>query len=225
LATLSSVDAATITDNSVGAAELNVTGNGTTAQYLRSDGDGSFTWATPTDTNTTYSAGSGLDLTGTTFSVEPDLRDGITHVGLDTGDFISWSNNAYTSFYVNGAEDWRMVAGGAFHADGDVIAYSATISDERLKTDIKTVENALDMVNKMRGVTFTYKKDGKKSAGVVAQELEKVFPRAIHETQLPLKAEDDKEYKVVQYDQLHALLIEAIKELTDRVEELEAQAG
>jgi hypothetical protein len=48
LATLSSVDASTITDNSVGAAELNVTGNGTTSQFLRSDGDGTFTWATPT---------------------------------------------------------------------------------------------------------------------------------------------------------------------------------
>jgi hypothetical protein len=224
LATLSSVNAATITDNSVGAAELNVTGNGTTAQYLRSDGDGSFTWATPPDTNTTYSAGAGLDLTGTTFSIESDLRDNVQYVGRDGNDYI-YQDGSNIRFYINGAEDWRMVAGGAFHADGDVIAYSATISDERLKTDIKTVENALDMVNKMRGVTFTYKKDGKKSAGVVAQELEKVFPRAIHETQLPLKAEDDKEYKVVQYDQLHALLIEAIKELTDRVEELEAQAG
>ena len=36
--------------NAVGASELNVTGNGTSAQYLRSDGDGSFTWATPTNT-------------------------------------------------------------------------------------------------------------------------------------------------------------------------------
>ena len=68
LATLSSVNAATITDNSVGAAELNVSGNGTTSQFLRSDGDGTFSWAVPTDTNTTYSAGSGLDLSGTTFS-------------------------------------------------------------------------------------------------------------------------------------------------------------
>lgn len=49
LAALNSVNAATITDNSVGAAELNVSGNGTTAQFLRSDGDGSFSWATPTD--------------------------------------------------------------------------------------------------------------------------------------------------------------------------------
>ena len=46
LATLSSVNAATITDNSVGAAELNVSGNGTSGQVLTSDGDGSFSWAT-----------------------------------------------------------------------------------------------------------------------------------------------------------------------------------
>jgi len=44
-----------IADNSINALQLNVSGNGTTAQYLRSDGDGTFTWATPTDTNTTYS--------------------------------------------------------------------------------------------------------------------------------------------------------------------------
>jgi len=46
LATLNTVDAATITDNSVGAAELNVPGNGTAGQYLASDGDGTMTWTT-----------------------------------------------------------------------------------------------------------------------------------------------------------------------------------
>ena len=64
-----SVGAAEIAASAVGASELNVSGNGTTAQFLRSDGDGTFTWATPTDTNTTYSAGSGISLSGTTFSV------------------------------------------------------------------------------------------------------------------------------------------------------------
>ena len=59
---------AQIAANVVGANELNVTGNGTTSQYLRSDGDGTFTWATPPDTNTTYTAGSGLGLAGTVFS-------------------------------------------------------------------------------------------------------------------------------------------------------------
>ena len=57
LATKSAVGAAEITDNSVGSAELNVSGNGTSGQYLRSDGDGSFTWATvvTTDNNVSVS--------------------------------------------------------------------------------------------------------------------------------------------------------------------------
>ncbi len=51
--------ALTIANNVVDAGNLKVTGNGTTSQFLRSDGDGTFTWATPTDTNTTYSVGDG----------------------------------------------------------------------------------------------------------------------------------------------------------------------
>ncbi len=48
--------ATVIASDVVDADNLKVTGNGTTSQFLRSDGDGTFTWATPTDTNTTYSA-------------------------------------------------------------------------------------------------------------------------------------------------------------------------
>ena len=51
--------ALTIANNVVDAGNLKVTGNGSTSQFLRSDGDGTFTWATPTDTNTTYSVGDG----------------------------------------------------------------------------------------------------------------------------------------------------------------------
>lgn len=72
----------TIAANSITATELNVTGNGTTTQFLRSDGDGSFTWAVPVDTNTTYSAGSGITLTGTTFSnAAPDQTVSLTGSG------------------------------------------------------------------------------------------------------------------------------------------------
>ena len=70
----------------VGATELNVSGNGSTSQFLRSDGDGSFTWATPTDTNTTYSAGTALDLSGTTFNV--DLSELSTSTTNGDGDYF-----------------------------------------------------------------------------------------------------------------------------------------
>lgn len=52
LATLNSVAAGQINASAVNASELNVSGNGTTTQYLRSDGDGTFTWATPPNTTT-----------------------------------------------------------------------------------------------------------------------------------------------------------------------------
>ena len=112
---------------------------------------------------------------------------------------------------------------GDFHADGDVIAYSTTISDIRLKDNIVGINNALAKVGQLNGYTFEYKADGKVSAGVIAQEVEQVLPEAVSEKQLPLKADDGQEYKVVNYDALHGLLIEAVKELSARVEELEAK--
>ena len=134
----------------------------------------------------------------------------------------SHSNNAL-SFNTNAAERMRLESDGDLHADGDVIAYSTTISDERLKTNIQGIENAVAKVGQLNGYTFEYKADGKISAGVIAQEVEQVLPEAVSEKQLPLKTDDDQEYKVVNYDALHGLLIEAIKELSARVEALEAK--
>ena len=86
------VTASEIAASAVGASELNVSGNGTTAQFLRSDGDGTFTWATPTDTNTVYShpthAGDDINidtgaLTGATVISDLDFNvttDGLGHV-------------------------------------------------------------------------------------------------------------------------------------------------
>ena len=60
-----------ITSDSIGATQLNVSGNGAATDFLRSDGDGTFTWATPVDTDTTYTAdNTTIDLTGTEFSVK-----------------------------------------------------------------------------------------------------------------------------------------------------------
>ena len=115
----------------------------------------------------------------------------------------------------------RLEDDGDLHVDKDVIAYSTTISDERLKENIQPIEDALSKVGQLNGVTFTYKADGKESAGLIAQDVEKVLPSAISEKQLPLKIDDGNEYKVLQYDQTIGLLVEAIKELTAKVEELE----
>ena len=141
--------------------------------------------------------------------------------GLNDGDYINHVDNTRKEFVVNGNEEMRLEADGDLHVDNDVIAFSSTISDERLKENIQPIEDALSKVSQLNGVTFTYKADGKESAGLIAQDVEKVLPSAITEKELPLKIDDGNEYKVLQYDQTIGLLVEAIKELTAKVEELE----
>ena len=90
-------------------------------------------------------------------------------------------------------------------AAGEVTAQS----DIRLKTNVQTIENSLEKVSKMRGVTFD-RIEGS-SSGVIAQELEQIAPELVK----------DGNYKSVAYGNLVGYLIEAIKELKDKVEELE----
>ena len=214
----------------MGASELNVSGNGTTSQFLRSDGDGTFTWATPTDTNTTYTAGGdyGMTLSGTEFRLEDDRRRNSTTTDIYSGnthDYTFYDASVGIRWYTAGAEDMRLTDAGDLHVDGNVTAYSTTISDKRLKENIIPVDSALDKIQKLTGYNFTYKNSGRKSAGVLAQDVESVMPSAVQETELPLEIADGKKYKTVQYDQLHALLIEAVKELAAKVERLENGAS
>ena len=86
----------------------------------------------------------------------------------------------------------------------------------RLKINIHTIENALDTVNKMRGVTYDRLSDGTKQLGVIAQEVKEILPEAV--------LEDDQGVLSVAYGNLAGLLIEAIKELSAKVEKLENEA-
>jgi len=166
------------------------------------------------EANLTYD-GTSLDVTGTVYASG--------NIGLDSTDFISFTGNTRMDITINNSNEFRFEADGDFHADGDVIAFSTTISDERLKTDIEKIENATDKVSQLNGYTFTYKADGKKSAGVIAQEVEKVLPSAVSEKELPLKIDDGVAYKTVQYDQIIGLLVESIKELKQEINELKGE--
>ena len=104
-----------------------------------------------------------------------------------------------------------MSAAGAATFNNDVTAFS----DERLKTDIETINDALNKVCQMRGVTFKRTDDdGRTSVGVIAQEIEKVLPEVVRE--------DNSEDKIksVAYGNIVGVLIEAIKELKSEIEEL-----
>ena len=100
---------------------------------------------------------------------------------------------------------------------GDVVAASTAFSDERLKENIKKIENPLEAVSKLNGVTYDWKSNGKSSVGVIAQDVQKVFPDLVKEVQ-PL--EGDEKRLTVNYDGLIGVLIESIKELQKEVETL-----
>ena len=155
------------------------------------------------------------------------MKDGASVGSLNCeGTNLAVSSAGEVRFITGGSnEDMRLETDGDLHVDGNVIAYSTTISDERLKEDIKPITGALDKVGQLSGYTFTYKADGKQSAGVIAQEVEKVLPSAVTESTLPLQTDDDVEYKTVQYDQLVGLLIESVKELKAEIEELKNGAS
>ena len=93
-------------------------------------------------------------------------------------------------------------------AVGDVVAYS----DKKLKKNIKTLDGS--KVYDMRGVSFTRKDNGNESSGVIAQEIQKIAPELISETDGTLG---------VAYGNLTGYLIEAVKELKAEIEELKKQ--
>jgi hypothetical protein len=101
------------------------------------------------------------------------------------------------------------------YASGDVVAYFS--SDRRLKDNILKIQSPLEKISKINGVTFNWNENqdtypiGKKDIGVIAQDVEEVLPEII-ETR-------DTGYLAVKYEKLTPLLIEAIKELNQKVED------
>ena len=87
-------------------------------------------------------------------------------------------------------------------------------SDINLKKDIEIITNANEILNQINGVNFTWVKSNKPSIGIIAQEIEKVLPQLVTER-------TDTGTKSVNYNGLIGVLIEAVKELSQRVEELE----
>ena len=120
----------TIDDNSISAAELNVSGNGTTSQYLRSDGDGSFTWATPPDTTanqtitlTGDASGSGTTSIAVTVANDSHSHSTSTITGLGSLATLSAVGAAQITDNSVGAAELNVsgngTSGQALLSDGD----------------------------------------------------------------------------------------------------------
>tara|TARA_R110000803_G_scaffold148262_2_gene213677 strand:- start:8517 stop:10400 length:1884 start_codon:yes stop_codon:yes gene_type:complete len=133
----------------------------------------------------------------------------LADLNLDTSDDVR-----FDSFGVGTAASGTT---GEIRATGDITAYYS--SDERLKENFAPLEGALDKVNAMGGYEFDWKegiedvvsKTGH-DIGVKAQEVQAQYPELVHER--------DNGYLAVDYIKLNAVLIQAVKELSAKVDEL-----
>ena len=126
----------------------------------------------------------------------------------------------------NNSVDFLFGDSGDFHADADVVAYSTSVSDKKLKDNITTIEFGLDKIKNLRGVEFTWNdggREGQRDIGIIAQEIEKVIPEVVREKEMPLMDKSGKKYKTIDYDKITAVLIEAVKEQQEQIDELKKQ--
>jgi hypothetical protein len=123
----------------------------------------------------------------------------------------------------NPVERFRMDSNGKFHAANDIIAFSTTPSDQRLKDDVSTIDSALEKVKSLRGVEYIWNdggRKGKKDIGFIAQEVEQVIPEIVSDQKLPFVGDGETEYKTVDYEKMVAVLVEAIKDQQKQIDEL-----
>ncbi|WP_374030650.1 tail fiber domain-containing protein [Bdellovibrio bacteriovorus] len=108
----------------------------------------------------------------------------------------------------------------ALEVNGDVKAASYLYtSDARLKKDVVTLPLALENVLKLRGVNFVWKNNGEKTMGFIAQEVEAVYPELV-------RTDKQSGYKAVQYGNIVAVLVEALKqEHAERLQDKELCQG
>ena len=148
-----------------------------------------------------------------------------TSLGLGTASNVEFEDTQLDSLGVGTGASGTT---GEIRATNDVTAFYS--SDVALKENIVNIPNALEAVKKLNGVLFDWKKsyidkrggeDGyfvrKRDVGVIAQEVEKVLPEAVGQRPDGIKA--------VKYDRLTCLLIEAVKQLQDKVESLTKKEG
>jgi len=201
------VDGATTLDDVSINGTLGVTGNTTITGNVEING----TFTIPGSSNNITAPG----------GIFGNIRVAVTgdnEIDTSTGNLILDSAGGTTTI------DDNLSVSGQISASGDVIAF---VSDERLKTNIQPLENALDKVLQLSGFTYTFNQIAGSlgfntedtHVGVSAQQVQVVLPEAVK----PAPVSGD--YITVQYEKIVPLLIEAIKELSAKVDALEKKIG
>jgi hypothetical protein len=158
---------------------------------------------------------SGLPLSGGTLTGDLSIPSKLIHAG-DTDTYIRFNSDEF-SIYTGGTERVKINNTYAYFNNYVTAPYFSATSDMNLKTDIKKIVNPLEMISNLNGYTFNWKESGEASAGVIAQEVEKVLPSAI--------SENKEGSKSVNYNELIGVLIEAVKEQQVQIDSLKKMLG
>ena len=151
---------------------------------------------------------------------DDDEADQATWIGMDAG-----TNKFHINVKENSNDAWYN-----FKKDGTLeCANVVESSDKRLKTNIKPLNNSLQKVLSLNGVYYTWISDAKSKnqIGFIAQEVEKVIPEVVETDTDPVNGGSNllENQKSVSYSKIVPVLVEAIKELTTKVEALEKRLG
>ena len=153
--------------------------------------------------------GRAADASSATVSNEITLGNGnITRFRIPA---LSLDHTA-TGLGIGGAPSHKLHVHGDIYSTGNVTAYSSAVA----KDNITTIPDALDIVEQLRGVTFDWKESGKKAVGLIYEEVKEVIPEL---------TSDNGGHVGVAYQNTVALLIEAVKSLSEKVKELESRNG
>jgi hypothetical protein len=151
-------------------------------------------------------------------SIRPDVggnNDNLKFLRFNAGSFQDISlviDNTNGNVGIGStAPAFKLDVSGTIRATGDVIAYS----DARVKENIVTLENSLDLVQKLRGVRYNRIGESEKKIGVIAQEVLEILPEVVQQDQ-------DGNYSVA-YGNMAGLFIESIKQQQDKIQTLEAR--
>ena len=172
------------------------------------------------------------------------MIEGVDNTGTGSYQQLTIGGSLLT-FTASGVEKMRMSAAGGFsvgttadpgagaiYATGNITAY---YSDKRLKDIISTIPEALTKVNSLSGIIYKNNdiakkygfKDKEEQLGVIAQEVQKVVPQAVKAAPFDLdennQSKSGENYLTVQYEKLIPLLIESIKELSTKIEDLKIE--
>jgi hypothetical protein len=213
------------------------TGNGTSQLAFatsRANGDTTATEAMR------IASGGALVINGTTAVLTSTNRGNITLSGTASS-LLGFSNgSSYTGYIYNdyGANLFQWVSAGntiqvVCSSNGVQLTSGATswssISDERLKNITGNIENAVNSLMTLRTIKHTWKSDdtNKENLGLVAQDVQKVFPQVIDINKLPSKLDDEQkdetEYLAVRYTELVPVLVKAIQELKTQNDALQSR--